>query len=124
RPRCDRVHAHPARAGAPVRPRRLLPERLVQLPGLPAVEALEEDAGRAARIEMTVVLGRDDRPEPLERLLGSLRELDALGLLPLGGEIVGVEHLRPVERRRHTGEVAAAAGVTRRELDGLTGECA
>ena len=36
----------------------------------------EEDARRAACIEMTFVLGGHDRPQPLERILGVLRELE------------------------------------------------
>ena len=107
RPGRDRVHAHAARARAPVGTRRLLPERLVQLPARAAVVALEEDARRAACVQVVVVLGGHDRPEALERLLGVLGELDAARLLPLGREVVGVEDLRPVERRGHAGERAA-----------------
>ena len=77
RPGRDRVHAHAACARAPIGARRLLPERLVELPARAAVVALEEDAGRAAGVEVVVVLGGHDRPEPLERLLGVLGELDA-----------------------------------------------
>ncbi len=84
--------------------------------------ALEEDAGRAAGVEVVVVLGGNDRPESLERLLGVLGELDAARLLPLGREIVGVEDLRPVERGRHARERAPGARVARRELDRLAGE--
>ena len=50
--------------------------------------ALEEHAGRSAGVEVIVVLGGDDRPETLERLLGVLRELETGGLLPLTGRVV------------------------------------
>ena len=118
------MHAHAARAGAPVGPRRLLPERLVQLPGRAAVAALEEDAGRAACVQVVVLLAGHDRPQALERLLAVLGELDAVRLLPLAGEVVGVEDLRPVERGGDAREVAAAARVAHRELDRLARECA
>ena len=122
RPGRDRVHAHAACTRAPLRPRRLLPERLVELPRRASVVALEEDAGRAACVQVVVVLGGDDRPQPLERLLRVLGELDTAGLLPLARRIVGVEDLRPVEGGGDAGEQPAAARIARRELDRLAGE--
>ncbi len=122
RPGRDRVQAHASGAGSPLGSRRLLPERLVELPRRPAVTALEEHAGIAARVEMVVLDPRNDRPEPDQRLLLAFREREALGLLPLSGGIVGDEDLRPVEGRGHAGEVAAAPAVAHRELDRLAGE--
>src|SRR5262249_61861591 len=71
---------------------------------------------------VSVVLRWDDRPETLERLLGVLRQLEAVGLLPLAGEVVGVEDLRPVERGRDGRQGATVPRVARRELDRLARE--
>jgi hypothetical protein len=73
---------------------------------------------------VSVVLGGHDRPEPLERLLGVLRKLDAARLLPFGGEVVGVEDLGAVEGGGDACEVPPAARVAGRELDGLAREVA
>ena len=67
RPRHDRVQAEPAAAGLPVRSRRVLPERALQLPRRAAVAALEQDARVAAGVQRAVVLAGDDDPDPLER---------------------------------------------------------
>ena len=95
---------------------------LVELPVHAAVAALEEDARRAARVEEPVLLAGDDRPDALERLLPVLGKLEALRLLPLACGVVRHEDLRPVERGRDAGEVAAAPRVADRELDRLAGE--
>ena len=89
-----------------------------------AVAALEEHARVAAGVDEPVLLAGDDRPDPLERLLAAFRQREPLRLLPLPGGIVGDPELRPVEGVRGGGEVPAAAGIARRELDRLAGECA
>ena len=104
RPRRDRVHAHAARARAPLGTGRLLPERLVQLPARAAVVALEEHARRAAGIEVpsssagTTV---QSRSSGFSASSGSSRPL---GLLPFGRR--GRRCRRPSGRRTPTSRTA------------------
>src|SRR5205807_1974994 len=72
RPRDDGVQAQPTAAGLPLRAGRVLPERMVERPGLAAVPALEQDTGIAAHVEDAVALARGDDPEALEGLLAAL----------------------------------------------------
>ena len=120
-PRHDRVDAQPAAAGLPVRPAGLVPQPLVDRPGLARVAALEEHAGIGACVEHVVLAG-DDRPHARQRGVLTLGQGQALGLRPLPADIVGVEDLRPVERRRHRRQHAAAAGIAHRVVDRIAGE--
>jgi hypothetical protein len=116
----------------------VIPQATVQRPGEPAVPALEERAGVAAGVQDTVLLARDDHPEPVQRPLvrvvrvaAELRrgvdllvpgEDRALRLLPFAGGVVCDPDPRAVEPRRHGREVAAGAGVAHRVLDALARE--
>ena len=123
RPGADRVQAEAAAAGLPAGARGLLPEPGVDLPRRAAVGALEEDARVSPRVEDAVAGAAGDHPDPLERLLGALGQLDAVRLLPLAGGIaVGVEDLRPVERGGDAGQQPPAARIAQREVDRLPGE--
>ena len=91
---------------------------LVELPGRAAVVALEEHARRAARVEMPVVLCRHDRPEPLQRQLRVLGQLDPGRLLPLGRTDRPCRRSSARRRRRsrmrRSGRCARRASRTRR----------
>ena len=115
----DRVQAQAAGARLPARPRRVLPQRAVELEAGAAVAALEQHARVAARVERR-------RPPRRARSPRSARapssppcgQRDAFGLLPLALGIVGVVDLRPVEGRGDRGAAgdrsAGRAARTRR----------
>ena len=116
------MKAEPSGPGAPVGSRRLLPERHVELPVEAAVTALEQHPWIAARVEQSVRLAGDDRPNPLQGGIAPLRQRKPLRLLPLAAGIVGDPELGAVERGRDGREVAPAPPVAYRKLDRLAGK--
>src|SRR5262249_42123641 len=84
RPGADRIQAQPAAARLPMGSRGLVPESRVDLPAGSAVVALEQDAWVSSGVQGSVRLATGDDPDPLQRLIATVGQGDAVGLLPLG----------------------------------------
>ena len=103
--------------------RRVLPEPAVELPGEPAVAALEQRAGVAAGVELPVGLARRRSPRAARarrRRPRAARCPAACSHSPVGSSVD--PDLRAVEPRGDGGEVAARPGIAHRVLDALTRE--